>query len=283
MSKLVTECAPTQGKASLARECGVSRSSLYYLPKLPEKDMALKSKMEDVLGQHAAYGHRRIALELGINKKRVRRVMKLFGLKPKRMRKIPVKLGDIGQEAMPIPNLLLGLPINKPKHVWVSDFTYLPYFGKFMYLATVVDAFTRQVVGWSMGQRHNADLVMAAIQDAIQKHGVPEIFHSDQGSEYRSEQLLNLLKIHNIQISMSAKGAPWQNGTQESFYSQFKLELGHPEIYPTVGELLEGIASQIYYYDHQRIHTALKCPPAVFAKRYKLRALVEIKREVQGV
>ena len=82
---------------------------------------------------------------------------------------------------------------------------------------------------------------------------------------------------------MSAKASPWQNGTQESFYSQFKLELGHPEIYPTVGELIEGIASQIYYYDHKRIHTALKCPPAVFAERFRLRDLIDTKQEVQSV
>lgn len=283
MSKLVTEFSPEQGKAALARECGISRSSLYYLPKLPGKDMELKSKIEQILVEHPAYGHKRIALTLRLNKKRIRRVMKLFGLKPKRMRKIPVKPEDIGQETMLIPNLLTGLVIDHPGQVWVSDFTYLPYFGKFMYLATILDAFSREVMGWSLSSKHTTELLIVALKDALKKHGPPEIFHSDQGSEYRSELFLNFLKDRGIQISMSAKASPWQNGTQESFYSQFKLELGHPEIYPTVGELMEGIASQIYYYDHKRIHTALKCPPAVFAERFQLRVLTEIKQEVQSV
>lgn len=270
MSKLVAELSPNQTKTQLAGQLGISRSDLYYTPKLPKKDIELASSIEQVLVQHPSYGHRRVALELSINKKRVRRVMRLFGIRPKRMRRIPAKPKDCGQEAAAIPNRLLGLVIDHPNHVWVSDFTYLPYFGKFMYLATVVDAFTREVVGWSIGSKHNADLVMAALNDALNKHGKPEIFHSDQGSEYRSDAFQKLLATHSIQLSMSAKGSPWQNGKQESFYSQFKLELGHPEIFPTVGELVEGIAAQIYYYDHKRIHSALKCPPTVFAKRFEM-------------
>lgn len=283
MGKLVAELSPRQTKAHLAGELGVSRSDLYYAPKLPRKDMKLVSSIERVLTDHPAYGHRRIALELSINKKRIRRVMRLFGIRPKRMRKIPAKPKDYRQEAASIPNLILGLSITHPHHVWVSDFTYLPYFGKFMYLATVVDAFTRQIMGWSMGTRHDADLVIRALQDALEKHPAPEIFHSDQGSEYRSDAFQNLLATHGIQLSMSAKGSPWQNGKQESFYSQFKLELGHPEIFPSVGELVAGVAAQIYYYGHHRIHTALKCPPAVFAKRFEMSGSTHIKSEVQGV
>lgn len=270
MGKLVAELSPKQSKVHIAKELGVSRTGLYYTPKLPEKDLALKSQIEEVLQKHKAYGHRRIALELGVNKKRVRRVMKLFGIRPKRTRKVPHKPKDVGQVAVPIPNLLLGLSITHPNQVWVSDFTYLPYFGKFMYLATVMDALTREIVGWAIGACHNTELVINALQDALRKHPSPDIFHSDQGSEYRSDAFQDLLTTHNIRLSMSAKGSPWENGMQESFYSQFKLELGHPEIFPTVGELIEGIASQIHYYGYQRIHTALKCPPAVFAKRYEM-------------
>jgi len=78
---------------------------------------------------------------------------------------------------------------------------------------------------------------------------------------------MDLLEKLNIQPSMSKKASPWENPHQESFYSEFKLELGHPECYPTIGELIEAIAQQIHYYNYQRIHTALKCPPAVFAQR----------------
>ena len=129
------------------------------------------------------------------------------------------------------------------------------------------DVFTREVVGWEVSVRHNTDLVAQALLNALEHYPAPQIAHSDQGSEYRSQLYLNLLKSFNIQPSMSEKARPWQNGHKESFYSGFKLELGHPECYLTLGELIEAIAQQIHYYNNQRIHTALKCPAAVFAQR----------------
>lgn len=270
MAEAIKQLSPPESKTGLAKRLGVSRGSLYYSPKLPLKDLALKAKIELVMTNNKAYGHRRIAYELKINKKRVRRVMKLFNLIVKRKRKIPFKPHDLGQVTMAIPNLVLGLIIETPNRVWASDFTYLPYFGRFVYLATVEDVFTRRVVGWAVAIRHCADLVAYALIDAIEHYPTPKIIHSDQGAEYRSEDYLNLIKSLGIKPSMSAKASPWQNGYQESFYSGFKLELGHPEIYPTLGELVEAIAQQIYYYNHQRIHTALKCPPEVFAQRYLL-------------
>jgi transposase InsO family protein len=270
---IINQRAPFKSKKELAKELGISRQSLYYKPKLPEKDLKLKAEIEMVMSQHKAYGHKRIALELGINKKRILRVMKLFGLKPQRRRKKPEKPQDIGQAPMAIPNLVRGLIIDLPNKVWVSDFTYLPYQGRFIYLATLEDVFTRQVVGWEVSVRHNTDLVAQALLNGLKHHPAPEICHSDQGSEYRSKIYLNLLKSFNIQPSMSEKASPWQNGYKESFYSGFKLELGHPECYSSLGELIEAIAQQIHYYNNQRIHTALKCPPAIFAQRIALQKL----------
>lgn len=125
-------------------------------------------------------------------------------------------------------------------------------------------------MGFPDSVRHNADLVAQALLQGLENYPAPWIAHSDQGSEYRSQIYLNLLKSLDIQPSMSEKASPWQNGHKESFYSGFKLELGHPECYLTLGELIEAIAQQIHYYNNQRIHTALKCPPAVFAKRIAL-------------
>ena len=132
------------------------------------------------------------------------------------------------------------------------------------------------MVGWETDIRHNVDLVAQALLNTLQHYPAPQIAHSDQGSEYRSQTYLNLLKSLDIRPSMSQKASPWQNGHQESFYSGFKLELGHPECYPTWGELIEAIAQQIHYYNNQRIHSALKCPPDVFAQRiafYQQRSL----------
>lgn len=261
-----------KSKTELAKQLNIPRSALYYQPKLPAKDSKLKSEIERVMAIHKRYGHRRIALELKINKKRARRVMKLFGLKPKRQRKwkVPLKPGDLNQAPMAIPNLIQGMIIDAQDKVWASDFTYLPYFDKFIYLATIEDVFDRQVIGWEVSLRHSAELTGRAFLNALKHRQPPEIMHSDQGSEYRDQGYLNLLKSFGVKPSMSEKASPWQNSYKESFYSGFKLELGHPECYPTLGELIEAIARQIHYYDNFRIHLALKCPPAVFAKRCEI-------------
>lgn len=266
---VVKQQSPPKSKKALAKELGISRQSLYYKPKLPEKDLKLKAKIEKVLDGNKAYGHRRIALALNINKKRARRVMRLYGLKPQRKRrKSPVKLKDQNQAPMAIPNLIKGIIIDAPNQVWVSDFTYLPYYSRFIYLATLEDVFTREIAGWELSTRHNEDLINAALLKALKYRQTPQIAHSDQGSEYKSKNYLNLLKSLDIKPSMSQKASPWQNGHKESFYSNFKLELGHPECCPTIGELTEAVAHQIHYYNSRRIHTALKCPPAVFAQKF---------------
>lgn len=280
----ITANAPPKSKTALARELGVSRQSLYYTPKLPAKDMVLKTMIEKVMTENIAYGHKRIAIELDINKKRVLRVMKLFNLTVKRRRKKkPDKDKDNGVEPMDIPNRITDLIVCMPGVVWIADFTYLSYQGRFIYLATVEDLFTRQILGWSVSVRHTADLVTEALLDALSRHPRPDIFHSDQGSEYRSDLFLGTLAKEHILASMSAKASPWQNGYKESFYSQFKLELGHPDCYETMGELIEAIAIQIHYYNTRRIHTALKCAPNIFAKRFELNQLTMANQKVLSV
>lgn len=270
----VKQKAPSKSKKELAKNLGISRASLYYKPKLPAKDLKLKAEIEKVMQKHKAYGHKRVAMALTVNHKRTSRVMNLFGLKPQRKRKAPFKPKDQNQTATAIPNLIQEIIVEAQSQVWVSDFTFLPYFGRFVYLATLEDIFTRQVVGWEISCRHNSDLVAQALLNALNHYQAPGIAHSDQGNEYGSKMYLGLLESFSIQPSMSEKASPWQNGHQESFYSEFKLELGHPECYPTLGELIEAIAGQIHYYNNRRIHTALKCPPAVFAKRIALQKLI---------
>jgi len=264
----VNSLSPAKSKKELAKQLGVSRQSLYYKPKLPAKDLKLKSEIEKVMVKHKRYGHKRIADEMEINKKRILRVMKLFNLKPLRNRKSPFKPEDQNQAPTDIPNLLKETIVDAPRIAYASDFTYLPYFGKFIYLATIEDVFTREILGWEVSTRHNTDLVARALQNVLQYYPAPLLAHSDQGSEYRSKIYQALLKYFGIKPSMSQKASPWQNGKQESFYSEFKLELGHPEAYPTLGELIEAIAKQIHYYNHERIHTALRCPPTIFAAKF---------------
>jgi len=256
-------------KSAVAEKMSVSRQSLYYQPKLPAKDLLLKQQIEAVLLEHRAYGHRRIALALGVNKKRVKRVMKLFSLKAKKLRKKP-RIKNRKSALSQQKNLLTNTMINKPNQAWVSDFTYLSYRSRFMYLATVLDAFTREVIAWNISVRHNADLVCQALLNALNKRDhPPQIFHSDQGSEYCSNHVSEILRSKNIRASMSNKSSPWQNGKQESFYQKFKFEMDEPNSYATQGELIEAIAIQIHYYNHKRIHSALKMPPVIFYQRFK--------------
>ena len=274
----IRSIAPLKSKTALAKQLGVSRQSLYYQLKLPKKDFKLKNKIEKVMSENKAYGHKRIAIDLKINKKRILRVMKLFNLKPQRKRKKPQKPKDLNQPQLSISNLIQKTVINKLNQVWVSDFTYLPFYGRFVYLATLEDVYSRQIVGWAVSIKHNTNLVIEALLNGLSRYPVPEIIHCDQGSENRSQSYLNIIKSYDIKISMSKKASPWENGYKESFYSRFKFEFGHPEAYLTLGELIEAIARQIHYYNHKRIHTALKCPPAVFAQRINLQKLIKIKK-----
>lgn len=262
-------------KTAMAKQLGVSRSSLYYEPKTPAKDWELKQQIENVLHDAPSYGHRRIAIALKINKKRIQRVMRKFGIKPYRRRaKKPKKTQDENKQSAPYQNLLLNLPFpDKPHVIWVSDFTYLWFHGIFLYLATVMDLFTRRIVGWYALDAHNTALVKGAFISAlITVNRGPEVSHSDQGSEYTAEEYIQLVEAVGTRVSMSRKASPWENGYQESFYSQFKIDLGDPNRFDTAGELIAAIAQTIRFYNTTRIHTALKMPPLAFAQQYEQRS-----------
>ena len=243
-------------KIALAKEAGVSISSLYYKAKQPAKDWGLKQQIEQVLSVHHSYGHKRIALELKINKKRVLRVMKLFGLKPYRRR--PKKLNkhkDTGM-AYPFPNLLQKI-----------SFPRLPN----------MDIFDRRIVGWSVLTSHTIEQTIKALIKAVEKQGLPKILHSDQGSEYKSKVYTKFVESLGINQSMSKKASPWENGYQESFYSGFKMDFGDPDQYKTLGELTATIYLQIHYYNTKRIHGKLKMPPQTYFERQQLTNLIPIR------
>lgn len=148
---------------------------------------------------------------------------------------------------------------------WVQDFTYIWFKGMWVYVATVLDLKTRRIVGWGMGLRHDTELVHRAVLDALSKYPPPAILHSDQGSEYLSYRLQELCLKLEIELSCSDRASPWQNGFQERFYGTIKDELGPTSRFKDLSELHEGIALTIYYYNHKRIHTALRMSPAAYA------------------
>jgi transposase InsO family protein len=134
--------------------------------------------------------------------------------------------------------------IDVPNVAWAGDFTYIKYRGSFIYLATIIDVCTREVIGSAISRWHSRHLVKSALLDAIKKRGqLPQYFHSDQGSEYRSEEHADYLQKLGVMVSMSRKSSPWQNGRQESFFSQFKLELGNPNRFEFEEKLSEKVGT----------------------------------------
>ena len=243
---------------------GFSRTHQYYEHKQPVKDWHTKQLIEEVLRTHPSYGHKRLALHLGINKKRVRRVMKLYGIKP--YRRVVKKYRKKPKDSV-FPNLLMTDTPRGIGDIYASDFTHLKFQGRWVYVATVLDVYTREIVGVSVLTNHSTQLVLNALASAVLHRPPPRIIHSDQGSEYTSKEYAALVHTLGIQQSMSHPGSPWENGYQESFYKGFKMDLGDPNQYETLGELVAAIYTTINYYNRYRLHSALKLAPSKFARR----------------
>lgn len=256
-------------KSALARELGISRSGLYYRPKIPDKDELLRLEIERVMAANPGYGYRRVGIELKINHKRAKRVMKKYNLKPARRAKSPRKKSDEGNEPSSYPDILRLFSPIEPDLVWVSDFTYIKFQGTFYYLVTVIDYYTGVPLGFNISKNHDASFVKVAIERAIKEAGrVPEYFHSDQGSEYLSQEITLWLESLGVKISNSPKGSPWRNGSQESFFGRFKVEFGDFDRFDSVSELCEEINQMMFYFTHLRIKTRLKMSPAKFRKTW---------------
>jgi len=216
------------------------------------------------MAKHPGYGSPRVALELKRNRKPIARVMRLFGIKAYRRRgRRPRKSGNNRT-----PTSWTAVP-TRPHHIWVADFTCVPYREGFLYLATVMDLFTREIVGMAVQTNHAVSLTLQALFSAVEHHARPVIFHSDNGREYGSKVFERALRELGIFISRSAKSSPWENGYQEAFYSQFKIDLGDPNRFATMGELVYEIYRLLWDYNHTRIHSILKMPPLLFAERYE--------------
>jgi len=245
----------------------VSRASLYYVSKKEEKDWALKIRIEEVLREHQAYGSRNVARALKLNRKGVRRVMRKYGIKPYRRR------GRKGKKKKGVSviyaNLLFTTIPSYPHHVWAADFTELVWKKKKVYIATVIDLYTREIVGAAVSLRKGTPLTSQALYGALLHYPRPAVFHSDNGSEYDAKAYIAVLTDIGTRISRSHPGCPWENGYQESFYGKFKVDLGDPDRFHSLGELVAEIYRTIWVYNNTRIHSALLMPPKVFATQHK--------------
>ena len=269
---------------------GIARGSLYYQSSLDQSDTVLKDKIYQILVDNPWYGYRRITYALNnqesglvVNKKKILRIMNKYDIRCRYRRKKPYKHQDMGNIPQPYDNKVrqyllqvkesesTNTPIKlRPNHIWATDFTYLRFRGVWIYLATVIDIYTKEIVAHNIASNHSKELINQTYLDALQNQEiVPAIIHSDQGSEYTSYQSIDLLNHYNIHISMSKKASPWENGYQESFYSQFKLELGNINRFNSTLELTNEINKHINYHNTTRIHTTLKMSPYQFKQKWK--------------
>lgn len=267
-------------RAHFATILKIPRSSFYSKPtKLTERDTVAVERLRAVHQANPYYGVARFAIELNWTEKKARRIRNLAGItaaKRTKRRRTQPGVAEVTAPANALKSYADFKDVNRPQdgqsyarmvesEAWVQDFTHIWFMGMWIYVATILDLKTRRIVGWSIGMRHDKDLVHRAALDALSKYPPPPILHSDQGSEYLSHKLRDLCDKLEIELSCSDKGSPWQNGFKERFYGTLKDELGPVTRFKDLAELHEGVALTIYYYNHKRIHTALKMSPAAYA------------------
>ncbi len=265
-------------KAAQARSLGISRQALYYKPKQEAKDLQFRDDILHLLKIVPDHGHKRLVdafkhhLHRRVGKNRIRRVMKKYHIElTTRQRRYVKNTDEYRLES--IPNRIQHICPIQPDVIWAGDFTYLWFHGRYIYLATVIDLYTREIIGWQIGLHHTTRLIIDVLEEAVERRGTtPIYFHSDQGSEYASHESIEWLMHHRIIPSHSPKGKPWHNGTQESFYHSFKVEfvgIGGVRHARSLEELIERIGKYIHYYNTIRIHGKLHMPPRAFYERKK--------------
>ena len=275
-------------RLAVSRMCqvaGVSRAGFYRLQtaeKPVRRDVELRHEMQKIALEWPSYGSRRITAELQargweVNRKRVQRLMREDNLLCLRKRKFVVTTDS--QHGLAVyRNLASSMVITGVDQLWVADITYIRLEEEFVYLAVILDAHSRRVIGWELDQTLEDSLTLAALAQALRQRQVGPglVHHSDRGIQYASGDYIALLQQHHIQISMSRKARPWDNPACESFMKTLKYE----EVYRTeyrdlidarsrIGEFLEKV------YNAKRLHSALDyLSPVEFERR--LRASAEL-------
>jgi transposase InsO family protein len=250
-----------------------ARSSYYYQAQSHDETV-LKAAIEAVAAEWPTYGYRRVTQELRqhkklrVNHKRVRRLMVEMGLQVKRKGK--KRQTTHSQHPFPrYPNLVEQLEIIRPDQVWVVDITYIRLGQGFIYLAVIMDVFTRAIRGWHLSRSLDQQLTLLALQRALKDH-TPEIHHSDQGVQYAATAYTHLLEQAQVQISMAEVGAAWQNGYAERLIRTIKeeeVDLSDYQDYTEALRYMGRFLDEVYM--HKRIHSSLGyLTPAEFERQW---------------
>lgn len=268
---------PAHPKLSVSRQCaliGLPRSS-YYRPGNAglesEENLVLMRLIDEEYTRHPFYGSRKLRDYLirqgyPVNRKRVRRLMRVMGLvsiapKPNTSRPAP--------KHKVYPYLLGGLEIGRPNQVWCSDITYIPLAGGFVFLTVVMDWYSRYVLSWEVSVTMEEHFCVSALESALRRHEQPEIFNTDQGSQYTGKAFTGALKAQGIQISMDGKGRAMDNIMVERLWRSVKYEDVYIKDYAKVDELVQGLKVYFEFYNHERPHQShgVRTPAEVYYGR----------------
>ena len=238
----------------------INRSSLYYSP-LGEsyKNLELMRLMDEHYLDHPTEGVLRMrdylfTLGIVVNHKRVRRLLRLMGL----MAIYPKKnLSKLGLKKYIRPYLLRGLAITRPNQVWAIDITYIPMKKGFLYLTAIIDLYSRYVVGWGISNTLDASFSLGVMQDAISRHGKPEIVNSDQGSQFTCHLWTDYMENNDIKVSMDGKGRAIDNVFIERLWRSVKYDYVYIKV-PSDGlALYQGLKAYFDYYNHRLCHQGI--------------------------
>jgi len=255
---------PDHTKLTITEQCkllNISRAAYYY----EQRERSVEADLEDlkhileVLREIPFYGYRKVSMALlpehpHLKRKRVRRIMRRFGLRALYPRRSLSKPGKCHKK---YPYLLRGKKIRYPNQVWATDLTYLKLPGGFVYLVAIVDLFSRKVLSWRLSNSMDPAFCVAALEEAIKRYGKPAIFNTDQGSQFTSEAFISVLEQHSIEISMDGKGRALDNVYVERLWRSLKYEDIFLKSYETMAQITEGVDRYFQFYNSKRFHQSL--------------------------
>lgn len=260
---------PNHSQLSIVRQCellGLARSSWYYQPVGESaENLALMRRIDEEYLRTPFYGSRKMTKLLGVNRKRVRRLMRLMGIEaiyPKRRTTWPAAGHQI------YPYLLRNVKVVRPNQAWASDITYLPMRHGFLYLVAIMDWYSRYVISWRLSNTLTGSFCLEALEEAL-SHARPEIFNTDQGSQFTATAFTSRLEAAGVAISMDGRGRAIDNVFVERLWRSVKYEEVYLKDYSDGWEAESSLAAYFHFYDNERIHQALdyRTPAEVYGSK----------------